>query len=151
MAQLVDHGWTYSYCLGLHFSFFINFFFDSWIIFSFLLICLVFFFVQTTVSQSTLFDHLINIWEFSPGPVPGTCNLYFLVDFKFQSPLYSQVWFCYHLFISTCFFGVFMLCIGNQSLFSLYLHFLFSNSEPCTPFIFCVLCMLMKCQSNIAL
>lgn len=46
---------------------------------------------QTTVSQSTLFDHLINIWEFSPGPVPGTCNLHFLVDFKFQSPLYRQV------------------------------------------------------------
>lgn len=47
--------------------------------------------IKTTVSQSTLFDHLINIWEFSPGPVPGTCNLYFLVDFKFQSPLYSQI------------------------------------------------------------
>jgi len=43
------------------------------------------------VSQSTLFDHLINLWEFSPGPVPGSCNLYFLVDFKFQSPLYRQV------------------------------------------------------------
>ncbi|KAL5074769.1 hypothetical protein RYX36_013753 [Vicia faba] len=47
--------------------------------------------IKTTVSKSTLFDHLINLWEFSPGPVPGTCNLYFLVDFKFQSPLYSQV------------------------------------------------------------
>lgn len=47
--------------------------------------------VKTTVSQSTLFDHLINIWEFSPGPVPGTCNLHFLVDFKFQSPLYRQI------------------------------------------------------------
>ncbi|XVF39934.1 hypothetical protein PTKIN_Ptkin01aG0072500 [Pterospermum kingtungense] len=48
-------------------------------------------FVKSTASDSTLFDHLINIWEFSPGPVPGTCNLYFLVDFKFQSPLYRQV------------------------------------------------------------
>ncbi|XP_027368160.1 coenzyme Q-binding protein COQ10 homolog B, mitochondrial-like [Abrus precatorius] len=47
--------------------------------------------IKTTVSKSTLFDHLINIWEFSPGPVPGTCNLYFLVDFKFQSPLYRQI------------------------------------------------------------
>ncbi|WJX41375.1 hypothetical protein P8452_28736 [Trifolium repens] len=47
--------------------------------------------IKTTVSQSTLFDHLINIWEFRPGPVPGTCDLYFLVDFKFQSPLYSQI------------------------------------------------------------
>ncbi|XVF64060.1 hypothetical protein PTKIN_Ptkin09bG0136800 [Pterospermum kingtungense] len=48
-------------------------------------------FVKSTASESSLFDHLINIWEFNPGPVPGTCNLYFLVDFKFQSPLYRQV------------------------------------------------------------
>lgn len=48
-------------------------------------------FVKSTVSESGLFDHLINIWEFKPGPVPGTCNLYFLVDFKFNSPLYGQV------------------------------------------------------------
>lgn len=47
--------------------------------------------VKTTSSQSSLFDHLINVWEFNLGPVPGTCNLYFLVDFKFQSPLYRQV------------------------------------------------------------
>ncbi|XP_076929469.1 uncharacterized protein LOC143593872 [Bidens hawaiensis] len=47
--------------------------------------------VKTTVSQSSLFDHLINIWEFNPGPIPGTCNLHFFVDFKFQSPLYSQI------------------------------------------------------------
>ncbi|KAK7351645.1 hypothetical protein VNO77_11240 [Canavalia gladiata] len=47
--------------------------------------------VKTTVSESTLFDYLINIWEFNPGPVPGSCSLYFLVDFKFQSPLYRQI------------------------------------------------------------
>lgn len=47
--------------------------------------------IKTTVSQSSLFDHLINLWEFKPGPVPGSCNLYFLVDFKFQSPLYRQI------------------------------------------------------------
>ncbi|XP_058221069.1 uncharacterized protein LOC131331203 [Rhododendron vialii] len=47
--------------------------------------------IKTTVTESGLFDHLINIWEFNPGPDPGTCNLYFLVDFKFQSPLYRQV------------------------------------------------------------
>lgn len=47
--------------------------------------------IKTTASDSNLFDHLINIWEFSPGPVPGSCNLHFLVDFKFQSPLYRQV------------------------------------------------------------
>jgi coenzyme Q-binding protein COQ10 len=47
--------------------------------------------VQTTASESGLFDHLINVWEFKPGPVPGTCDLYFLVDFKFQSPLHRQV------------------------------------------------------------
>ncbi|MBA0849837.1 hypothetical protein Goshw_021328 [Gossypium schwendimanii] len=48
-------------------------------------------FLQSTASESSLFDHLINIWEFIPGPVPGTCSLYFLVDFKFQSPFYRQV------------------------------------------------------------
>ncbi|PIA54061.1 hypothetical protein AQUCO_00900558v1 [Aquilegia coerulea] len=47
--------------------------------------------VQTTASESNLFDHLINIWEFNPGPVPGSCDLYFLVDFKFNSPIYRQV------------------------------------------------------------
>ncbi|KAL5558853.1 hypothetical protein UlMin_035064 [Ulmus minor] len=47
--------------------------------------------IKTTASDTTLFDHLINVWEFNPGPVPGTCNLHFLVDFKFQSPLYRQV------------------------------------------------------------
>ncbi|GAB2269590.1 hypothetical protein Dimus_004512 [Dionaea muscipula] len=47
--------------------------------------------IKTTSTQSNLFDHLINIWEFSPGPTPGTCSLYFIVDFKFQSPLYRQV------------------------------------------------------------
>ncbi|CAI9763639.1 unnamed protein product [Fraxinus pennsylvanica] len=45
----------------------------------------------TTSSQSSLFDHLINIWEFNEGPAPGTCNLHFLVDFKFQSPFYRQM------------------------------------------------------------
>ncbi|KAJ6799856.1 coenzyme Q-binding protein COQ10-like protein, mitochondrial-like [Iris pallida] len=48
-------------------------------------------YIKTTASESGLFDHLINIWEFNPGPVPGSCDLYFLVDFKFQSPLYRQV------------------------------------------------------------
>ncbi|KAL6845234.1 hypothetical protein ACP4OV_024729 [Aristida adscensionis] len=48
-------------------------------------------YIKTTASESGLFDHLINVWEFKPGPVPGTCDLYFLVDFKFQSPLYRQV------------------------------------------------------------
>lgn len=47
--------------------------------------------VQTTAKDSALFDHLINIWEFNQGPAPGTCNLHFLVDFKFQSPFYRQV------------------------------------------------------------
>lgn len=51
----------------------------------------ILFCIQTTAKDSTLFDHLINIWEFNPGPVPGSCELYFLVDFKFQSPLYRQV------------------------------------------------------------
>ncbi|KAG8474776.1 hypothetical protein CXB51_031721 [Gossypium anomalum] len=45
-------------------------------------------FLQSTALESSLFDHLINIWEFNPRTVPGTFSLYFLVDFKFQSPLY---------------------------------------------------------------
>ncbi|XP_020256028.1 coenzyme Q-binding protein COQ10 homolog, mitochondrial-like isoform X2 [Asparagus officinalis] len=48
-------------------------------------------FIKTTASESNLFDYLINIWQFKPGPVPGSCELYFMVDFKFQSPLYRQV------------------------------------------------------------
>ncbi|KAK1392461.1 coenzyme Q-binding protein COQ10-like [Heracleum sosnowskyi] len=48
-------------------------------------------YVKTTASESLLFHHLINIWEFSPGPVPGTCSMYFLVDFKFQLPFYRQM------------------------------------------------------------
>lgn len=48
-------------------------------------------YVKTTVSESGLFDHLINVWEFSEGPLPGTCSLYFMVDFKFQSPFYRQM------------------------------------------------------------
>ncbi|MBA0632978.1 hypothetical protein Godav_001638, partial [Gossypium davidsonii] len=27
----------------------------------------------STASESSLLDHLINIWEFIPGPVPRTC------------------------------------------------------------------------------
>ncbi|KAJ0982566.1 hypothetical protein J5N97_010821 [Dioscorea zingiberensis] len=48
-------------------------------------------YIKTTASESGVFDHLINVWQFNPGPVPGSCHVYFLVDFKFQSPLYSQV------------------------------------------------------------
>lgn len=48
-------------------------------------------YVKTTVSESGLFDHLINVWEFKEGPLPGTCSLYFMVDFKFQSPFYRQM------------------------------------------------------------
>ncbi|XP_076921568.1 uncharacterized protein LOC143583023 [Bidens hawaiensis] len=47
--------------------------------------------IKITSSQSKLFDHLVNIWEFHPGPTPGTCDLHFLLDFKFQSPFYSQM------------------------------------------------------------
>ncbi|KAE8055707.1 hypothetical protein FH972_012532 [Carpinus fangiana] len=47
--------------------------------------------IKTTAKDSALFDHLINIWEFNPGPVPGSCELYFLVDFEFQSPLNRRV------------------------------------------------------------
>ncbi|PKA66070.1 hypothetical protein AXF42_Ash010480 [Apostasia shenzhenica] len=48
-------------------------------------------YVKTTALDTGLFDYLINIWEFNPGPTPGTCDLHFLVDFKFNSPLYRHV------------------------------------------------------------
>ncbi|MCO5586112.1 hypothetical protein L7F22_040052 [Adiantum nelumboides] len=47
--------------------------------------------IKTSVSQSKLFEYLINVWEFKPGPKPGTCNLHFSVKFQFRSPLYRQV------------------------------------------------------------
>ncbi|XP_010538483.1 PREDICTED: coenzyme Q-binding protein COQ10 homolog, mitochondrial [Tarenaya hassleriana] len=47
--------------------------------------------IKTTAKDTGVFDHLINEWQFKPGPIPGTCDLYFLVDFKFNSPLYRQV------------------------------------------------------------
>eukprot|EP00897_Mesotaenium_endlicherianum_P006199 jgi/Mesen1/5607/ME000282S04753 len=48
-------------------------------------------FVKTTVSQSTLFDYLDNLWEFWPGPTPNACKLHFSVDFQFRSALYRKV------------------------------------------------------------
>uniref|UniRef100_A0A1J3I9R0 Coenzyme Q-binding protein COQ10-like protein, mitochondrial n=1 Tax=Noccaea caerulescens TaxID=107243 RepID=A0A1J3I9R0_NOCCA len=47
--------------------------------------------IKTTSRDTGLFDHLINLWQFKPGPIPGTCDLHFHVDFKFNSPLYRQV------------------------------------------------------------
>ncbi|KAJ7519961.1 hypothetical protein O6H91_20G061400 [Diphasiastrum complanatum] len=47
--------------------------------------------IKTSVSQSKLFDFLNNIWEFHPGPVPGSCKLHVVVDFQFRSPLYRRV------------------------------------------------------------
>uniref|UniRef100_A0A0D6QWB4 Coenzyme Q-binding protein COQ10 START domain-containing protein n=1 Tax=Araucaria cunninghamii TaxID=56994 RepID=A0A0D6QWB4_ARACU len=48
-------------------------------------------YVKSTASDSNLFEYLINIWEFNNGPIPGTCDLHFFVDFQFRSPLYRQV------------------------------------------------------------
>ncbi|CAA7013495.1 unnamed protein product [Microthlaspi erraticum] len=47
--------------------------------------------IKTITKDSRFFDHLINVWQFKPGPIPGTCHLHFLVDYKFNSPLYKQV------------------------------------------------------------
>ncbi|KAF8098192.1 hypothetical protein N665_0271s0012 [Sinapis alba] len=47
--------------------------------------------IKTTARDTSLFDHLLNLWQFKPGPIPGTCDLSILVDFKFNSPLYRQV------------------------------------------------------------
>eukprot|EP00898_Chlorokybus_atmophyticus_P000630 jgi/Chlat1/1568/Chrsp123S01835 len=46
--------------------------------------------VKATSIESNLFHHLINKWEFSPGPRPGTSWLTFTVDFQFKSQLYAQ-------------------------------------------------------------
>lgn len=48
-------------------------------------------YIKTSVSESSLFDYLINIWEFNDGPIRGTCDIHFFVDFQFRSPLYRQV------------------------------------------------------------
>lgn len=47
--------------------------------------------VVTTVSNSSLFDHLDCTWSMEPGPQPGTCWLSFTIDFAFSSPLYRHV------------------------------------------------------------
>lgn len=84
--------------------------------------------LQTTVSQSSLFEHLINIWEFNPGPVPGTCDLYFHVDFKFQSPLYRQV-FLWHLMCGygLWFFFLHLKLVPMSKAFLFYIYLFFTN------------------------
>ncbi|KAL3734834.1 hypothetical protein ACJRO7_024073 [Eucalyptus globulus] len=48
---------------------------------------------HTTVSQCTLFDHPINIWQFNSGPVPGSCScsIYFLVASMFFREVVSRL------------------------------------------------------------
>ncbi|KAL0641899.1 hypothetical protein Bca4012_103256 [Brassica carinata] len=46
---------------------------------------------STTARDTGLFDHLINLWQFKPGPIPGTsCYLSILVDFKFYRQVASM-------------------------------------------------------------
>lgn len=47
--------------------------------------------VRSTVSDSTLFDHLDSTWSMKPGPQPNTTWLSFKVDFAFRSPLYKHI------------------------------------------------------------
>jgi len=47
--------------------------------------------IKTSVSQSSLFDFLNNEWHFKPGPTADSCHLFFVVDFRFKSPLYRRV------------------------------------------------------------
>ncbi|GJP44877.1 hypothetical protein CLOM_g4280 [Closterium sp. NIES-68] len=47
-------------------------------------------FVVARSTDTNLFQHLTNHWEFSPGRVPGSCLLSFSVDFQFRSLLYTQ-------------------------------------------------------------
>jgi len=73
------------FCFCFHLSFLLNL--SEWWICDMIRICIF----QTTARDTGLFDHLINLWQFKPGPIPGTCDLHFHVDFKFNSPLYRQV------------------------------------------------------------
>lgn len=47
--------------------------------------------VRSSVSNSSLFDHLDSTWSMEPGPTPQSCWLSFDVDFAFRSPIYSHV------------------------------------------------------------
>ncbi|KAL3311873.1 Coenzyme Q-binding protein COQ10 B, mitochondrial [Cichlidogyrus casuarinus] len=49
--------------------------------------------IQSIASNSSMFKHLINQWEFRPG-IPNndrTCTVEFKVDFEFRSALHSQL------------------------------------------------------------
>ncbi|XP_013600821.1 PREDICTED: LOW QUALITY PROTEIN: coenzyme Q-binding protein COQ10 homolog, mitochondrial-like [Brassica oleracea var. oleracea] len=63
--------------------------------------------IKTTARDTGLFDHLINLWQFKPGPIPGTCDLSILVDFKFNSPLYRQVASMFFKEVATRLMGAF--------------------------------------------
>ena len=47
--------------------------------------------VVAVASGTTLFSHLVNVWEFEPGPTPGSTWLTFRVEFQFRSQLYAAV------------------------------------------------------------
>lgn len=47
--------------------------------------------VRSTVSNSTLFDHLDSTWTMEPGPTPKSCWLNFAVDFAFRSQLHGYL------------------------------------------------------------
>ncbi len=47
--------------------------------------------VTAVASGTTLFSHLVNVWEFEPGATPGTTHLTFRVEFQFKSQLYASV------------------------------------------------------------
>ncbi|KAI5064162.1 hypothetical protein GOP47_0020832 [Adiantum capillus-veneris] len=63
--------------------------------------------IKSSVSQSNLFEYLINVWEFKPGPNPGTSNLHFSVKFQFRSPLYRQVANMFFHEVVSCLVGSF--------------------------------------------
>lgn len=47
--------------------------------------------VRSTVSNSTLFDHLDSTWTMEQGPTPQSCWLNFAVDFAFRSQLHGYL------------------------------------------------------------
>lgn len=63
--------------------------------------------IKTTVSESNVFEYLTNVWEFKPGPKPGTCNLHFSVKFQFRSPLYRKVANMFFQEVVSCLVGSF--------------------------------------------
>lgn len=47
--------------------------------------------VRAVASDTSMFRHLVNEWEFEDGPHPNSCWVNFFVEFQFRNSLYSSV------------------------------------------------------------